>query len=452
MRPEIIIALKDIRLLMRDRSAAFFTFVFPLAVALFFGFVFGSGKTQPLRVAVWNGAHGATAAAFVAALRADDSFEVEMVETREAGETLVRRGRAAGLLAIPEEFDARADRMLSGDGPVIELHTDPSRGAETGLLQGKLYQIGFQTMFSRMTDPALMEEMIVQVERSTAEAKLPLTDRLAISTALRAVRGLTARGKRSAEEPSKNGAAVPGAPAEGAASGGAAAPGVAAAPGGAMANWTPIRIEAAPLVVKRTGPANTFAISFLQGLAWALFGAVLSFSSSMADEEERGTLMRLLAAPIRPIQALLGKAGACFVTCVTCECLLVGVGTLWFGMVVSSVPLLAAATLATAFAFTGVMMALASIFRTQSGAQGAARAILLVLVMVGGGTIPLMFMPPVVQTISGVSPFKWAVVAAEGATWRAWSLGEMATPLAVLGAIGAVGATAAVVAMRRRLA
>jgi ABC-2 type transport system permease protein len=63
-----------------------------------------------------------------------------------------------------------------------------------------------------------------------------------------------------------------------------------------------------------------------------------------------------------------------------------------------------------------------------------------------------MFMPPIVQTASGISPFKWAVVAAEGATWRAWNLEEMATPLAVLAGIGAVGATAAVVAMRRRLA
>jgi ABC-2 type transport system permease protein len=430
MRPECIIALKDLRLLMRDRSAAFFTFVFPLAVALFFGFVFGSGKTQPLRVAVWNGATGPTAAAFVAALGADDSFEVVAVPTREEGQTLVRRGRAAGLLAIPPDFDARADRMLSGDGPVVELRTDPSRGAETGLLQGKLYQIGFQTMFARFGDPAQMEAMIGQVERATAAANLPLADRLAISTALRAARSMSARAERAEGEPAEGGAP----------------------PRGAMANWTPIRIEAAALEVPRAGPANSFAISFLQGLAWALFGAVLSFSGSMADEEERGTLLRLLAAPIRPIQALLGKAGACFVTCVACELLLVGVGTLWFGMVVTSVPLLAAATVATAFAFTGVMMALASVFRTQGGAQGAARAILLVLAMVGGGTIPLMFMPPIVQTASGISPFKWAVVAAEGATWRAWNLEEMATPLAVLAGIGAVGATAAVVAMRRRLA
>ena len=36
------VAVKDLRLLTRDGSSLFFTFVFPMMVALFFGFVFGS--------------------------------------------------------------------------------------------------------------------------------------------------------------------------------------------------------------------------------------------------------------------------------------------------------------------------------------------------------------------------------------------------------------------------
>ena len=41
MRAVLALALKDLRLLARDRAAAFFTFAFPLAIALFFGYVFG---------------------------------------------------------------------------------------------------------------------------------------------------------------------------------------------------------------------------------------------------------------------------------------------------------------------------------------------------------------------------------------------------------------------------
>ena len=51
MRAAVFLALKDLRLLLRDRAAAFFTFVFPLAIALFFGYVFSGTTSEPLRVA-----------------------------------------------------------------------------------------------------------------------------------------------------------------------------------------------------------------------------------------------------------------------------------------------------------------------------------------------------------------------------------------------------------------
>ena len=43
MRALIAIAQKDLRLLFRDKGDVFFTFVFPVILAVFFGFVFGEG-------------------------------------------------------------------------------------------------------------------------------------------------------------------------------------------------------------------------------------------------------------------------------------------------------------------------------------------------------------------------------------------------------------------------
>lgn len=459
MRAEVAIALKDIRLLARDRTAAFFTFVFPIAVALFFGFVFGSGTTQPLEVAVFNGASSAkdsASGAFVSAMDADSAFELVMVDSREAGETLVRRGKAVGLVVLPPDFDAGAATIFSGETPSIDLITDPGRAAETGLLEGKLYQIAFQSMFASIADPKQFDDMIASFEQSAKDSSMSLVERTAIRSAMTTGQKWIKRFDADSQgnEAAKAAPSGDAAPSGGAAPSGDAAPPAEAAPAAssALADWTPVKINSSALRVKRAGPANSFAVSFVQGLAWALFGAVLSFSSSMADERERGTLLRLLAAPIRPIQVLIGKAGACFFTCVACESLLIGVGAMWFGVVVTSVPLFIVATLCTAFAFTGVMMALASIFRTQSGAQGAGRAVLLVLAMIGGGTIPLLFMPPIVQTAAGVSPFKWAVVAAEGATWRGWDFQEMLLSLSVLMAIGLAGGIASIVAMRKRIA
>ena len=95
------------------------------------------------------------------------------------------------------------------------------------------------------------------------------------------------------------------------------------------------------------------------------------------------------------------------------------------------------------------MALMAGAFRTQGGAQGAGRALLLVLTMIGGGTIPVVFMPPFLRTMSDISPFKWAVLAAEGATWRAWGAADMWLPLAVLGVVGVVGFAAGAAVVHR---
>jgi ABC-2 type transport system permease protein len=231
-------------------------------------------------------------------------------------------------------------------------------------------------------------------------------------------------------------------PREGAAAGGSE---------GGLAGWRPVKVSVGELEMQPGIPANSFAISFTQGLAWALFGAVLAFGSGIAEERQRGTLVRLLVSPMRPVTILVGKALGCFVACLATEWLLVLVGVAFFGVRVSSWPLLALSSAATAFGFCGVMMMLAGGFRTQGGAQGAGRAVLLVLTMVGGGTVPLVFMPPFLRLASNASPFKWAVLVAEGCTWRSWGMAELWLPLAALVAVGAAGLAIGAVMVRRAL-
>ena len=121
------------------------------------------------------------------------------------------------------------------------------------------------------------------------------------------------------------------------------------------------------------------------------------------------------------------------------EALLVAVGVLGFGVRPTSWPLLAAAVLAAATAFTGIMMALSVVADTEQSASGAAWATLLVFALLGGGMVPLFVMPSWMLTASGVSPARWAILAFEGALWRGFSPAEMGLPLGVLAAIGAAG-------------
>ena len=429
MRPEFIIAAKDLRLLARDRMAAFFAFLFPLAVALFFGFIFSSGgDSKPLEVAVWNAKKGGAAEQFVKSMQADSSFTVTVAESREQGEALVRRSNVAALVVLPDDFDTKSGNLFGGNPPTIDLVTDPSRSAEAGLLSGKLYQFGYQSMFQRFSDPSQMDSMFNQVEAGIALLDWPADDQQAITNALDRVQAM--RKKDAAEE----------------------TPAQSEESKNSMGNWTPIKIATKQVEVPKTGPTNMFAISFLQGIAWGLFGAVLGFSSSMADERERGTLLRLLAAPLQPVQVLLGKATACFITCMALEWMLVVVGWMFFGVTVTSWLLFALASVLTAFAFTGIMMVLASLFRTQGGAQGAGRAAMLVLAMIGGGTVPVFIMPTAMRIASNISPYKWAIAAAEGATWRGLGIEDLWVSYLVLIAIGVVGTMVGVAGMKRRMA
>lgn len=425
IRQATVLAMKDLRLLLRDRAAAFFTFVFPLAIALFFGYVFSGTTSEPLKVVAFVERPSPQADAFVKALGDDGGFALTVVADRPAGELAVRRGQAAALVVVPESYAEGLDSVFSGGGAELSLVVDPSRRAEGAMLVGKIHEVAFRTVFSSMSDPQQFGRMLDRAEKSLEASDLPLTDRLAVRTALARARAMSSKARDEA-------------PAGGAGDGG-------------LAGWRPVKVSVGELEMRPGIPANSFAISFTQGLAWALFGAVLAFGSGIAEERQRGTLVRLLVSPMRPVTILVGKALGCFAACLATEWLLVLVGVAFFGVRVSSWPLLAISSVATSFGFCGVMMMLAGGFRTQGGAQGAGRAVLLVLTMVGGGTVPLVFMPPFLRLASNASPFKWAVLVAEGCTWRGWGIDELWLPLVALVAVGAAGLAIGAAMVRRAL-
>ena len=423
MRASLVLALKDLRLLSRDRAAAFFTFVFPLAIALFFGYVFSGTTAEPMRVAAFVESASPAADTLVRALSADGAFVLNRVESREDGERLVRSGTAAALVVVPASYAEGVDGMLTGAGPHLGLVVDPSRRAEGSMLVGKVHEVGFRTVFSSMADPVQFGRAIDRMEASLKDSEFSASDKLAIRVALGRARSMAAQSPKDAGTGGTSG----------------------------MSGWKPVSVDVTELAMRPGIPANSFAISFTQGVAWALFGAVLAFGSGIAEERQRGTLVRLRVSPMSPNDILMGKALACLLTCMATEWLLVFVGIAFFHVAVSSWLTMVVVIAVTAFGFSGLMMLLAAGFRTEGGAQGAGRAVLLVLAMVGGGTVPLVFMPPFLRAASNISPFKWAVMAAEGATWRNWGPDELWMPLAVLAAIGAVGLTAGTALVRRSI-
>ena len=102
MQQIIALAMKDLRLMLRDKAGAFFVFVFPLIYCVFFG-VMMSGMAQgdaKISVVVVDEDQTAESAEFVAGLQETPELKVQQT-TREEATTLVRRGRRAASLWAP---------------------------------------------------------------------------------------------------------------------------------------------------------------------------------------------------------------------------------------------------------------------------------------------------------------------------------------------------------------
>ena len=79
------LAAKDIRLLLRNRGALFFTMGWPLLVAIFFGMVFGGdgGSSRPKVALVVQEPHAATER-FAQSVLKLDTLDVERVDAATA--------------------------------------------------------------------------------------------------------------------------------------------------------------------------------------------------------------------------------------------------------------------------------------------------------------------------------------------------------------------------------
>lgn len=411
-RTRAILALtaKDLRLLSRNRATLFFALGWPILMALFFGYVFGGGGEKGrIPVVVVDEDRTPESARLIERLGATDGLQLSPAG-REEATRLVRQGKRSAAVIVPKGYGVASERLFHGAPARLELEVDPARAAEGAMLEGILTGAAMESMQALFTDPARTRTM---VDRSLGElADSPdAPDRDSTRKFLGDLRTFLDR--------------------PGAASG--------ATPAGEGKGWKPLEIERREIKNEKVGPRSAFDFTFPQGILWGVIGSALGFALSLVTERTRGTLLRLETAPLSRLDVLLGKALACFVTITAVESLLLLGGVAFFGIRPASWPLLAAAALAVAICFVGIMMTVAVLGRTEQSAGGLGWAIMMPLTMFGGGMIPLFVMPAWMQTVSNVSPVKWGILALEGATWRGFSAAEMALPVAVLVLVGLAG-------------
>ena len=445
------VAWKDLTLLRRDRASLFFTLAFPVLVAILFGVVFGGvGKPRRLEVAIVDESQGPAAAALALEIERDPVFEASRASTREEGLTMVRRGAVSACIVIPRDFDRASERFPFLGGLPLEAFTDPGRAVEAGLIEGKLSALASRHAMRGMSSPAHLRSMAADGQRMLAMNQQLAPERRAAFESL--FRSLSMLADSSVGGTGPIGTASEAAPlgeshARAAGDAGARTADVPLMQGNAFA---PVRLRIDRVQELRASPPSTFAITFPQGAVWGLAGCVMAFASAYAAERSRGTLARMHLAPVGRHAILLGKSMACLAAALVMQVMLIALAWAAFGVQPVDPIALSIALVATSVAFTGIAMLIAALFRSDDAAQGAGRALVLVMAIIGGGSIPLVFMPDMLRRFSGISPFRWAVAAIEAPLWRGTPWADQWPALLILLAIGAGCSLAAWAALSRR--
>ena len=425
MTAVIQMAIKDLRILFRDRLGAFFILVFPILMGLFFGLIMGGnsgGSTAAMRIVVVDQDQSEMSRKFIESLKKNEAVSIELANLEWARDG-VRKGSRIGLVVLPKGFGDTAG-ILWSTPPQIQLGIDPSRLAEAGMIQGFVMEAMGSLVGERFRQPKQFKPLIEDAKKqldSDNEVN-PLTRRLmsnyfqSLETLMDSMAGIQVA--EDSELSLKTGG-----------------------------NFQFADIQS--LDISREIDPNSQAgqlqklrsrwdISFPQAMMWGVLGCVAGFSISVARERTLGTMVRLEVAPLSRFQILAGKALACFIAVIGVIGMLTLLG-MGLGMRPANFMALAVAAISIACCFVGIMMTLAVLGKTEQSVSGIGWAANMVMAMLGGAMIPVMFMPAFLQSASVVSPITWSILAIEGAIWRQYKMAEMVFPCLILIGIGATG-------------
>lgn len=129
---------------------------------------------------------------------------------------------------------------------------------------------------------------------------------------------------------------------------------------------------------------------------------------SLVREKERGTMEQLIVTPIRPLELLLGKITPYVFIGFFSFCLVLLLGTAWFGVPVKGSAALLV-SLSVLFLVTTLTLGIfiSTVARTQLQAMQIAFAFILPSVLLSGFMFPRETMPVVIQWLGGIVPLTY---------------------------------------------
>ena len=405
--PVIALVKKDLLIFFGDRRSVIVAFVVPIAIASFFGSLFGGrGNSEPAKidVAMVDHDNSAISRGIVAGARGDRNLKLSLPSEAAVRES-VKRGKTSVAVIIPKGFGAAAGQAFLGlaPQPALRVMYDPSHRTELAMVSGILTQHVMQAVSREVlggpTGRALVNQSVPRLESLSMNP----AQRAAMLQMLTSIQTFYARDSSATADSSRGGLSMP------------------------------YTISEEPVT---SGPAvnyNGYAHSFGgMGIQFLLF-AMANLGIEMLLERQRGLWKRLRSAPVSRFMLLGAKvlSGA-----------LISLMTLWisfaFAMIVFGVRIQG-----SVMGFVGVSIAcalmaatfgllVAALGRTPATARGVTTLAVLMLVMLGGAWVPAFIFPAWLQQVTKATPVRWAVDGLDAMTWRGLGFDAALGPILVL--------------------
>lgn len=373
------IAVKDVRVIVRDKAAVLIMLAMPLALIFILGSALGGvGESEAvdIPVAIANEDAGSAGDQLAKALTDTDElkalFNIEVRDDADAVRGAVEKGDLVAALVIPRDFSAGLE---AGTPVTLEVLQDPGSQVSAGIWAG-------------VARAAAANLSAAQVVRLTVAEAVP--GRLATST--------------------------PGEQAPHA--------------------FDAVGIEDLEVATEKQIDMIDFYAAG-QTAMFVMFVAMFGAFTFVKERREQ-TLARVLVSPTSKAEIVGGKSLGIFAVGAAQFAVLFAGTRLLFGVDWGPRPgAVLAVGLAEALAATGLGMTLAALARSERQVGAIGPTVIMLFSAVGGSMIPAQFMPAWMKPLQSVSPVYWSLDALL-ALMRGESLGSAAVSIAVLLAIAAV--------------
>jgi len=168
------------------------------------------------------------------------------------------------------------------------------------------------------------------------------------------------------------------------------------------------------VVALEAGKSEATRVDIMTALAPGMALFFLMFTAtygarSLLAERRQQTLQRLMITPITPAQILIGKGIGVYLSGVIQQVLLIGASTLLFGLRWGDFWGVLVLILCASFAAVGWGLLIAALARTPGQVASMGSALMLVFGLLGGSFVDLQNLSPAIYWLSRITPNAWGM-------------------------------------------